>query len=293
VKRGRAGPARPQVRLTHPDRVYWPDAGVTKQALADYYAEVWPRMAPHVVDRPVALLRCPGGIEAQCFFQKHAWKGLSRAILTFHDPFDEDDEAPLVALDGLPGLIGLVQGGALEIHTWQSTLADLERPDQIVMDLDPGEGVDWPRMIEAAREVRARLEAQGFAAFVKTSGGKGLHVVTPLAPAAGWDAVKDFTHDLAKAMAADSPDRYVATITKSKRAGKILIDYLRNGRNNTAVAPYSSRARPGAAVSMPLGWDDLGPAIGPAQFTVLNAPGHVAATADPWADFRAGARPLG
>ena len=154
-------------------------------------------MAPHLVNRPVALLRCPGGIEGQCFFQKHAWKGLSREILTFHDPLDDDDDEPLVAVDGLPGLIGLVQGGALEIHTWQSTLDDLEHPDQIVMDLDPGEGVAWSAVIAAAREVRDRLEAAGLAAFVKTSGGKGLHVVAPLKPpdAAGWDAVKGFAAD--------------------------------------------------------------------------------------------------
>ena len=214
-------PAKPRVRLTHPDRVYWPDVGLTKQGLADYYAEVWPRMAPFVVNRPVALLRCPGGVEGQCFFQKHAWKGQGREILTFDDP-EDDSDAPLVAVDGLPGLIALVQGAALEIHTWQSTLDDLEHPDQLVIDLDPGEGVDWPAVIEAAREVRQRLEAAGLAAFVKTSGGKGLHVVAPLAPApaAGWDAVKGFSAALARAMAADAPERYVATISKAKRSGR-------------------------------------------------------------------------
>ena len=284
---------RPQVRLTHPDRIYWPDAGVTKQGLADYYVEVFPAMAPHLVNRPVALLRCPGGTQGQCFFQKHAWKGMSREILTFPDPLADDDN-PLVAVDGLPGLIGLVQGGALEIHTWQSTLADLEHPDQIVMDLDPGEGVTWEAMIAAAREVRDRLEAAGLAGFVKTSGGKGLHVIAPLEPreAAGWDAVKGFAHDMAKAMAADDPDRYVATIAKAKRTGRILIDYLRNGRNNTAIVAYGTRARAGAPVSMPLAWDELGPDIGPAHFTVANAPVRVADTPDPWAEFRRAAVPL-
>ena len=284
---------RPQVRLTHPDRIYWPDAGVSKQGLADYYADVFPRMAPHLVNRPVALLRCPGGTQGQCFFQKHAWKGLSREILTFRDPLDDDDN-PLVGVDGLPGLIGLVQGGALEIHTWQSTLADLEHPDQIVMDLDPGEGVTWEAMIAAAREVRDRLEAAGLAGFVKTSGGKGLHVVAPLEPseAAGWDAVKAFSEAMAKAMAGDDPDRYVATIAKAKRTGRILIDYLRNGRNNTAIVAYGTRARAGAPVSMPLAWDELGPDIGPAHFTVANAPARVADTPDPWADFRRAAVPL-
>ena len=285
--------ARPQVKLTHPDRVYWPDAGVTKQGLADYYTEVWSRMAPLVVNRPVALLRCPGGTEGQCFFQKHAWKGHGKEILTFHDPQDDSDE-PLVAIDGLPALIALVQGGALEIHSWQSSLDDLEHPDQLVMDLDPGEGVLWTAVIEAAQEVRRRLEAAGLAAFVKTSGGKGLHVVAPLkpTPVAGWDAVKGFTAEMARSMATDAPDRYVATITKSKRVGKILIDYLRNGRNNTAIVAYGTRARPGAPVSMPLAWDELGPEIGPAQFTVANAPARIGHTDDPWADFRRAERPL-
>jgi bifunctional non-homologous end joining protein LigD len=279
------------VRLSHPDRVYWPDAGVTKQQLADWYGIAWPRMAPHIVRRPVALLRAPAGIEGHKFFQKHAWKGIAPAVLTFADPLDPGDD-PLIAVDSLQGLTGLVQGAALEIHTWQSTLDDLEHPDQAVFDLDPGEGVGWPEMIAAAREVRQRLERCGLAAFVKTSGGKGLHVVTPLMPHAGWDAVKRFAAGIAKAMAADAPDRFVATITKSKRSGRILVDYLRNGRNNTAIAPYATRARPGAPVSMPVAWDELGPGIGPAQFTVANAPARLDATPDPWADFRAAAVPL-
>jgi bifunctional non-homologous end joining protein LigD len=277
------------VKLTHPERVYWVDAGVTKQGLADYYAAVWPRMAPFVANRPLALLRCPQGTAEPCFFQKHAWKGLSDAILTFDDLLDKSDE-PLVAIDGLDGLIGLVQGAALEIHPWQSSLADLEHPDQIVMDLDPGEGVEWPTLVEAARAVRERLEAVGLASFVKTTGGKGLHVVAPLQPKAGWDAVHDFTHRLAEAMAADQPEAYVATVSKAKRTGKILVDYLRNGRNQTAVAPYATRARAGAPVAMPLAWDDLGPKR--IAFSVTDAPAHIARSGDPWADFRKAARPL-
>ena len=283
----------PRVKLTHPDRVYWPDAGVTKQGLADYYAAVWPRIEPHVASRPLALLRCPTGIDGPRFFQKHPWKGHGRAILTPADPAHPDDP-PLIAVDSRAGLTALVQGAALEIHSWQSSLADLEHPDQIVMDLDPGEGVTWPAMIEAAREVRARLEAAGLAAFVKTSGGKGLHVLAPLRPAraAGWTAVKAFTARMARAMAADAPDRYVATIAKAKRPGRILIDYLRNGRNNTAVVAYGARARPGAPVSMPLAWDELGPDIGPAHFTVTNAPARIEASPDPWSDFRRAEAPL-
>src|SRR5690606_3631131 len=174
-----------------------------KEGLASYYAQVWRFMAPHVERRPLALLRCPGGTAAQCFFQKHAWKGVSREILTATDPLDEDGDNSLLAVDSLDGLIGLVQGAALEIHGWQARLDSLEKPDQMVIDLDPGEGVAWSAVLDAAREVRARLEDANLHAFVKATGGKGLHVVAPLQPKAGWDAVKNFARDLAVAMEAD------------------------------------------------------------------------------------------
>jgi bifunctional non-homologous end joining protein LigD len=287
--------SRPQARtvtLTHPDRVYWPDEGVTKEGLADYYTEVWPLIAPHIVGRPLALLRCPNGIVGERFFQKHPWRGMNPNIAQVTDPKDPGGE-PLISIHDLDGLLALVQSAVLEIHPWGSTVADWEHPDTLIMDLDPGDDVTWQAVVDAAIEVRQRLTASGLAAYVKTSGGKGLHVVAPLAPKADWRAVKTFASAFAGAMAADSPDRYVATITKSRRIGKILIDYLRNQRGQTAVAPYSTRARPGAAVSAPLEWAELGPAIGPAHFTVRNMPQRVAAfPPDPWADFRADARPL-
>ncbi|WP_421590677.1 DNA ligase D [Shinella sp. M27] len=285
-------PPRRTVRLTHPDRLYWPDAGVTKEGLADYYTEVWRYIAPHIVGRPLALLRAPSGIDGQTFFQKHAWKGINAKIIEVQDPAEKDDE-PYVAINDLDGLISLVQSAVLEIHPWGSTLADWERPDRIIMDLDPGEGVEWQAIIDAAEETRKRLEAAGLEAFVKTSGGKGLHVCAPLKPSARWPAVKTFCKAVADAMAKDSPDKYVSTITKSKRRGKILIDYLRNQRGMTAVAPYSTRARPGAAVSMPLAWSELSADIGPAYFTVDNTPTRLQAlAADPWADFQKSAAPL-
>ncbi|MGB3274250.1 MAG: DNA ligase D [Xanthobacteraceae bacterium] len=292
-KASRAAPAaRRTVKLTHPDRLYWPEQGITKEGLADYYAEVWRSIAPHIVGRPLALLRCPNGITGEKFFQKHAWKGLNPNIALVEDP-KTPSGAPLISINDLDGLMGLVQSAVLEIHPWGTTVADWEHPDLIVMDLDPGEGVPWPVVIDAAREVRQRLADAGLAAFVKTSGGKGLHVVSPLQPKADWATLKAFTKSLAEAMASDDPSRYVATISKAKRRGKILIDYLRNQRGATAVAAYSTRARPGAAVSAPLDWTELGPAIGPAYFTVETMPTRLAALSrDPWDGFDAAARPL-
>ncbi|TIL76834.1 MAG: DNA ligase D [Mesorhizobium sp.] len=287
-----AKPQRRTVKLTHPDRLYWPDEGVTKEGLADYYAEVWRYVSHYIVGRALALVRCPNGISGEQFFQKHAWKGLNPNIVLVHDPKDPPDER-LISINDLDGLIGLVQSASLEIHPWGSTVSDWERPDTIIMDLDPGEGVSWEAVIEAAVETRDRLKDAGLVPFIKTSGGKGLHVVAPLKPKAEWPAVKAFTKAIADSMAADSPNRYVSTITKSKRRGKILVDYLRNQRGATAVAPYSTRARPGAAVSMPLAWDELGPGIGPAYFTVENTPTRLASlSSDPWQDFRAAAAPI-
>ncbi|RWE87830.1 DNA ligase D [Mesorhizobium sp.] len=283
---------RRSVKLTHPDRLYWPDQGVTKEGLADYYAEVWRYASPYIAGRALALVRCPNGISGEQFFQKHAWKGLNPNIVLVHDPKDPPDER-LISINDLDGLIGLVQSAALEIHPWGSMVSDWERPDTIIMDLDPGEDVSWEAVIEAAVETRDRLKNAGLVPFIKTSGGKGLHVVAPLKPKAEWPAVKAFTKAIADSMAADSPNRYVSTITKSKRRGKILVDYLRNQRGATAVAPYSTRARPGAAVSMPLAWDELGPGIGPAYFTVENTPTRLASlSSDPWQDFRAAAAPI-
>ncbi|KGD95031.1 DNA ligase D [Rhizobium sp. YS-1r] len=284
-------PPKRTVNLTHPDRVYWPDAGVTKAGLADYYTEVWRLMAPFVVNRPLALVRGPDGITKPLFFQKHAWKGMTKNVVLVKDPADPSEE--YISIRDLDGLLGLVQGGTLEVHPWGASLNDWEKPDMVNIDLDPGEGVSWTEIIAAAHEVKRRFEDMGLAPFVKTSGGKGLHVVAPVKPEAEWPEVKAAMKALADGMAGDDPDKYVSTITKSKRKGKILIDYLRNGRGNTAVAPYSTRARPGAPVSMPLAWDELGGVIGPNYFTVNNTPTRIARQAsDPWADFRKAEAPI-
>jgi len=279
------------VKLTHPDRVYWPDAGVTKAGLADYYALVWKRIAPFIVARPLALLRSPNGIGGQSFFQKHAWRGMNAAIKVVADPADPKGEG-LLTIQNFDGLVALAQAGVLEIHPWGAPVDAIDTPDTLIFDLDPGEGVTWDALIEAAVEVRERLKVVGLTGFVKTSGGKGLHVVVPLAPKAGWPEAKAFAKAMADAMARDRPDRFVSTVTKAKRRGKIFVDYLRNGRGSTAVAPFSTRARPGAPVSMPLTWSELTPEIGPAYFTVSNAATRLAHMGEPWAGYRAAAAPL-
>ena len=274
-------PAPSSFNLTHPDRVLWPDTGLTKQGLADYYADIAEWILPHVANRPLSLVRCPSGIEGSCFFQKHAWNGMSKAVQ--HRAIDDED---ILFIDDLEGLIALVQSGVLEIHAWGSPMENPETPDRIVMDLDPAEDVPWTALIDAALEVRERLGDAGLESFVKTTGGKGLHVVAPLRPKAGWDEVKSFTQSLAETMAGDSPDRYVATMSKRARAGKIFIDYLRNGRGATAVAPYSTRARSGAPVSTPLAWSELSASMRPDHFTVSNLPTRLAhLKSDPWADL--------
>jgi bifunctional non-homologous end joining protein LigD len=269
------------VTLSHPDRVYWDDVGITKRDLAEFYVQIWPWMRPHVVGRPIALLRCPEGTSRQCFFQKHATTG----IATEHLHLIPEKGDKIIAIDDLDGLIALVQGGVLEIHTRGSTIDDRERADQLVFDLDPGPGTVWKDVIAAAREVRARLERVNLASFVKTTGGKGLHVVLPIEPAP-WDAAKEFAYAVAASMVADEPTRYTATATKSRRNGRIFIDYLRNSREATAIAPYSTRARPGAPVATPVAWSELGSLASANHYTLRNLPARLARLRkDPWAGF--------
>ena len=289
AKPTRTAEPAPAVALTHADRVLWPDVGVTKQGLADFYTEIWPSIAPHLVDRPLALVRCPGGVEEGCFFQKHAWAGINEHVARGRDPEGGEE---ILTISCLEGLLSLVQASVLEIHVWGAKFAAIEKPDGITFDLDPAPEVLWPDVVAAAFEVRDRLKALGLGSFVKTTGGKGLHVYAPLKPHADWAAVKDFSHGIAKAMAKDSPQRYLAVASKAARSGRIFVDYLRNGRGATAVAAYSARARAGAAVSTPLDWDELGPEMRPDRFSVLNLLHRLANIDDPWRDVRKAARRL-
>jgi bifunctional non-homologous end joining protein LigD len=249
--------------------------------LAEYFAKVWDLMRPHATGRVLALLRCPEGASGHCFFQKHASAGIDAKLLKLVP----DDGDKSIAIEDLDGLVALVQAGALEIHLRGSSIERLEEADRLVFDLDPGPGIAWKVLVAAAREVRERLSALKLDSFVKTTGGKGLHVVLPIRPAP-WDATKDFCRKLAEAMAADSPDRYTATIKKSARNNRIFIDYLRNSREATAIAPYSTRARPGAAVATPLSWQELGSLKAANAFTVLNIDQRLARLrGDPWQEI--------
>lgn len=270
------------VSLTSPDKQLWPDDHVTKQDLLDHYERVWPRMKPFVVNRPLALVRAPDGIEGQRFFQKHASPGMHAAVKRMADPKDGEE---LLYIEDFDGLAALAQLGVVEVHVWGATIDAIETPDQVVFDLDPDPGVGIAALREATEEVRARLEELKFATFLKTSGGKGYHVVAPLKPSADWTEVKAFAHDFARAMEQAAPKRYTATLSKKARKGRIFIDYLRNGRGSTTVAPWSTRGRKGASVSVPIGWDDLAETE-PDSFAVGSKRLSAALAADdPWRDF--------
>ncbi len=276
----RASAMAGKVKLTHPDRIYWQDAGVTKQDLADYYGKVWKWMRPHVVGRVLALVRCPEGADSgQCFFQKHARAGIPTEFL--HLVSEKGDK--VISINDLDGLIALVQGGALEIHLRGSTIDDRERANRLVFDLDPGPGLGFADVVEGAREVRARLKRVKLKSFVKVTGGKGLHVVVPIA-AEPWDTAKEFTRQVALSMSQDAPERYLATASKARREGRIFVDWLRNSREATAIAPYSTRARAGAPVAVPVDWSELGKLKSANQYTVQNAMQRLSKLRkDPWA----------
>lgn len=273
-----AQPATTTVTLSNPDKQLWPDVGLTKQGLLDYYARVWPLMKPFVVDRPLSLLRAPDGIEGQRFFQKHASPGMHKAIAMRKDSDGEE----LLFIRDFDGLAALVQLGTVEIHVWGSTIEAIETPDQVIFDLDPDKDISLADLRDAALDLRSRLGDLGFASFLKTSGGKGFHVVLPLKPEADWAQVKVFARDFAKAMEQSAPSRYTATLSKRARKGRIFIDYLRNGRGATAIAPYSTRARPGAAVALPIAWEAL-ETVAPDSFSAGSPDDFLAAEA--WSDF--------
>ncbi|AJY11568.1 DNA ligase D [Burkholderia dolosa] len=255
-----------RVRITHPERVIDPQHGTRKIDLAHYWQWVAPWLLPDLKGRPVSLVRAPGNIEGELFFQKHADRR-EIPFVTRHEGLDPGHGA-LLSIDSVDALLGVAQMGTIELHTWNAHVSNIERPDRIVFDLDPDPALPWSTMIEAAQLVRGLLDELGLVSFCKTSGGKGLHVVVPLTRHAGWDDMKDFSRAVAQHVAGALPDRFTATMGPRHRRGKIFIDYLRNGRGASTIAAYSVRARPGMGVSVPIGWDEVPGTTGGAQWTI-------------------------
>ncbi len=282
--RGRAGAvAVPAAAISHAARVVYPGSAISKGDVAAYYAAVARWMLPELANRPLSLLRCPDGVGAACFFQKHHADALGehvQAIALREKSGSVDD---YLYVRDLAGLLELVQMNALEFHPWGAQVDRPDAPDRLVFDFDPAPGVPWSAVVLAARRIRAQLQELGLQSFVRTSGGKGLHVVLPFRRGPDWDAAKRFCETLAKAMVARHPQQYIATASKSRRKGRIFIDWLRNTRGATSVCNWSLRARAGAPVAMPLRWEELGRVQGGAAFDLRKALRRAAALKrDPW-----------
>ncbi|MDF3084157.1 DNA ligase D [Burkholderia sola] len=273
-----------RVRITHPERVLDPQGGTRKIDLARYWQWVAPWLLPDLKGRPVSLVRAPGDIAGELFFQKHAERR-EIPFVTQHEGLDPG-HGPLLSIDSVDALLGAAQMGTVELHTWNAHASNIERPDRIVFDLDPDPALPWRTMIDAAQLVRGLLDELGLVSFCKTSGGKGLHVVVPLTRHAGWDDVKDFSRAVAQHVAGTLPDRFTATMGPRHRRGKIFVDYLRNGRGASTIAAYSVRARPGMGVSVPLDWDEVPDTTGGAQWTIDTLHERLdTLKRDPWAGY--------
>jgi bifunctional non-homologous end joining protein LigD len=274
------------VALSNPDRVLYPGQGITKRELAAYYEAIAPLMLPHVAGRPLVLVRCPEGQRKECFYQKHWTVGLPDALGTVDIEESSGAVRPYVTLDDAAGLVSLIQHGVLEIHVWGARADDVDLPDRVVFDLDPGLGVSWRRVIEGAKDLKERLEALGLETWLKTSGGKGMHIVVPIARRSAWDDAAAFARAVAYGMASDSPKKYIAKASKAARKGLIFVDWVRNTRGATAVAPWSTRARPEAPIAMPVPWDAIDELKSGDQFRFANIHELVRKRRrDPWADL--------
>jgi bifunctional non-homologous end joining protein LigD len=281
---GIAAAAKAGVRFTSPERVAFPDQGVTKGRLAAYYAAVGERMLPFIADRPLSLVRCPQGRSRSCFFQKHDTGGFPPQMKTVPIAEKDGDVEDYFYVEDVAGLIAGVQMNVLEFHLWGSRRDAIEKPDRIVFDIDPDPGLGFEPVKQAAAEIREGLAGIGLESFPLLTGGKGVHVIAPLRPKAEWPEVKAFCRGFAQRLADREPDRFVATLSKAERAGRMFVDYLRNERGSTAISPWSTRSREGAPCAVPVGWDELPSLPAPNMFTV-DAAAARAALPDPWPGY--------
>lgn len=282
------------VKISHPDKELWPKSGsgpaVTKRDLAHYMAAAAQRMLPHVADRPISIVRTPDGIKGETFYQRHALKGTQAPVLAIRVP-GAGEEEPFLGIDTAAALVALAQQGVTEIHPWGSKPGKPNEPERVIFDLDPAPDVPFDRVIEGAQDLRKRLTSLGFTPFVKTTGGKGLHVVIAI-KGADWQEAKAFAKAIAVQLADDQPDRYTTTVAKKARTGKIFVDYLRNDRTSTGVAPWSPRARDGAPIAVPITWAQVRKGLDPSRWTIHTA-GPLLRKTDPWAGLAKSARALG
>ena len=274
------------VRVTSPDRILFDELGLTKEALARYYAGISEYLVPDLKGRPLSLVRCPQGPGEGCFYQKHIDKTWSDEIERVTLP-ESGGEGVYAVANSAAAVVGLVQKGVIELHVWGATMRDIDKPDRMIFDLDPDPALPWREVMAAARTTRDVLAGLGLESFVKTTGGKGLHVAVPLALRHDWDEVKGFSRAVADKMVKEAPTLFIAKASRKERAGRIFIDYLRNGQGATAVAAYSVRARKGAPVSTPLQWDELGGRLKPTTFHAGNIVRRLQGLhTDPWKTFR-------
>jgi bifunctional non-homologous end joining protein LigD len=280
-----AGASVAGIKISNPDKVLYPEAGITKRDAALYYEAVAGWILPHLKNRPLTLVRCPNGWGKSCFFQKHPDAKVAEVI---ERVTVQESKGPTLYMmaNSKSALIALLQMGALELHPFGSRAPKLDCPDCIVFDFDPADDVSWKELVDAVQLLKTLLEELGLRSFIKTTGGKGLHVVLPVKPALEWNDIKAFTRAIAELMVQSFPDRFVATVTKAKRHGKIFVDYLRNSEGATAIAPYSLRARENAPVATPIAWEELQQDIRRDHFNLRNVPERLSTMKrDPWADF--------
>jgi bifunctional non-homologous end joining protein LigD len=271
------------IRISSAGRKILDDPPLTKGDVAHYYAAITDFILPEIAGRPVSLIRCPDRLDSGCFYQRHRAPGMPEAIRGIR--IEGKDREPYVAIDDLDGLLSLIQFGGIELHPWGARADRPDRPDRLIFDLDPAPELPFSRVVAAAHELRERFVALKLQSFVKTTGGKGLHVILPIDRRYDWPTAKAFAGGIARAMEADSPKAYTATLSKKARTGRIFVDFLRNDRTSTAVAAYSLRGRPGAPVAMPIAWEEVTETLDPKRFSIMTAVGIAKGRADPWGEL--------